>query len=143
MPIKNPPHPGEIVRDSCIEPLGLSVTKAAEGLGVTSKTLSLLLNGHAGISAIINPYASRNREGYRMTFVDITHRFSDDRNACTNFRPPRNVVMREAVNYCCFKGTPVVMDRKACRGKRNKRKMYSLCPLSFQCAFIFSLQTIP
>jgi addiction module HigA family antidote len=35
----------------CIKPLGLSVTKAAEGLGVTRKTLSLLLNGHAGVSA--------------------------------------------------------------------------------------------
>ncbi|HEY4036270.1 MAG TPA: HigA family addiction module antitoxin [Ktedonobacteraceae bacterium] len=50
MTMKNPPHPGEIVRDLCIEPLGLTVTQAAEGLGVTRKTLSLLLNGHAGIS---------------------------------------------------------------------------------------------
>jgi len=50
MAMKNPPHPGEIIRDLCINPLGLSVTKAAEGLGVTRKTLSLLLNGHAGIS---------------------------------------------------------------------------------------------
>jgi len=38
------------VRDLCIEPLGLTVTQAAEGLGITRKTLSLLLNGHAGIS---------------------------------------------------------------------------------------------
>src|ERR1700690_3124622 len=50
MTMKNPPHPGEIIRDLCIKPLGLTVTKAAEGLGVTRKTLSLLLNGHAGIS---------------------------------------------------------------------------------------------
>jgi len=50
MAMKNPPHPGEIIRDLCINPLGLSVTKAAEALGVTRKTLSLLLNGHAGIS---------------------------------------------------------------------------------------------
>ena len=50
MAMKNPPHPGEIIRDLCIEPLGLTITKAAEGLGVTRKTLSLLLNGHAGIS---------------------------------------------------------------------------------------------
>lgn len=50
MTMKNPPHPGEIVRDVCIEPLGLTVTQAAEGLGVTRKTLSLLLNGHARIS---------------------------------------------------------------------------------------------
>ena len=50
MPMKNPPHPGEIIRDLCIEPLGLTVTQAAGALGVTRKTLSLLLNGHAGIS---------------------------------------------------------------------------------------------
>ena len=45
----NPLHPGEVVREFCLEPLGLSVTAAA-GLGVTRKTLSELLNGHAGIS---------------------------------------------------------------------------------------------
>ena len=50
MTMKNPPHPGEIVREICIEPLGLTITQAAEGLGVTRKTLSLLLNGHASIS---------------------------------------------------------------------------------------------
>lgn len=50
MTMKNPPHPGEIIRDLCIRPLGLTVTEAAKGLGVTRKTLSLLLNGHAGIS---------------------------------------------------------------------------------------------
>ena len=46
----NPPHPGEIIRDQCLEPLGLSVTDAAKGLGVTRKAFSELLNGHAGIS---------------------------------------------------------------------------------------------
>jgi addiction module HigA family antidote len=50
MPMKNPPHPGEIIRDLYLEPLGLSVTEAAAGLGVTRKTLSLLVNGHSGIS---------------------------------------------------------------------------------------------
>jgi len=46
----NPPHPGEIIRDQCLEPLALSVTDAAKGLGVTRKALSELLNGHAGVS---------------------------------------------------------------------------------------------
>ena len=46
----NPPHPGEIICDQCLEPLGRSVTDAAVGLGVTRKALSELLNGHAGIS---------------------------------------------------------------------------------------------
>ena len=46
----NPPHPGEILRELCLEPLGLSVTRAAEALGVSRKTLSAILNGRAGIS---------------------------------------------------------------------------------------------
>ncbi|MGD8755778.1 MAG: HigA family addiction module antitoxin, partial [Desulfobacterales bacterium] len=41
----NPPHPGEVIREFCIEPLGLSVTKAAKGLGVSRTSLSELLNG--------------------------------------------------------------------------------------------------
>lgn len=50
MLMHNPPHPGEIIRELCLEPLGLSVTTAAEALGVSRKTLSAILNGHAGIS---------------------------------------------------------------------------------------------
>jgi addiction module HigA family antidote len=46
----NPAHPGEIVREECLKPLGLTVTAAAEALGVTRKALSDLLNGHTGIS---------------------------------------------------------------------------------------------
>jgi addiction module HigA family antidote len=50
MQMHNPPHPGEILRNLCLEPLGLSVTDAAKALGVSRKTLSALLNGRAGIS---------------------------------------------------------------------------------------------
>ena len=50
MPMQNPPHPGEIVRWECLEPLGLTVTKAAKGLGVTRQALSDLVNGKAGVS---------------------------------------------------------------------------------------------
>ena len=50
MKMHNPPHPGKVLRELCLEPLGLSVTRAAEGLGVTRKTLSSILNGRAGIS---------------------------------------------------------------------------------------------
>jgi addiction module HigA family antidote len=52
MPVSmhNPPHPGEIIRELCLEPLGLSVTDAAAGLGVSRKTLSSIINGRAGIS---------------------------------------------------------------------------------------------
>jgi addiction module HigA family antidote len=47
----NPPHPGEILRELCLDPLGLTVTQAAGALGVSRKTLSSILNGHSGISA--------------------------------------------------------------------------------------------
>ena len=50
MPMKNPPHPGEIVRKDCLEPLEVTVTEASEGLGVSRKALSELINGHTGIS---------------------------------------------------------------------------------------------
>jgi addiction module HigA family antidote len=46
----NPPHPGEVIRELCLEPLGLSVTAAAKALGVTRKSLSELLNGRSGVS---------------------------------------------------------------------------------------------
>lgn len=50
MQMYDPPHPGEILRELCLEPLGLTVTRAAEALGVSRKTLSAILNGKAGIS---------------------------------------------------------------------------------------------
>jgi addiction module HigA family antidote len=46
----NPPHPGEILKELCLEPLGISVTEAAKALGVSRKTLSSIVNGKAGIS---------------------------------------------------------------------------------------------
>lgn len=46
----NPPHPGEIIRELCLAPLGLSVSDAAKALRVSRKTLSEILNGRAGIS---------------------------------------------------------------------------------------------
>ena len=50
MQMHNPPHPGEVIRGLCLEPLDISVTTAAEALGVSRKTLSAILNGRAGIS---------------------------------------------------------------------------------------------
>jgi addiction module HigA family antidote len=49
----NPPHPGAIIRELCIEPLGLTVAEAAQALGVSRKSLSELLNGKAGISPLM------------------------------------------------------------------------------------------
>jgi len=50
MLMHNPPHPGEIIKELCLEPLGISVTDAADALGVSRKTLSAILNGRAGVS---------------------------------------------------------------------------------------------
>ena len=50
MRMHNPPHPGEIIKTLCLEPLGVTVTQAADALGVSRKTLSAILNGRAGIS---------------------------------------------------------------------------------------------
>ncbi len=50
MPMKNPPHPGRIIKQDCIEPLGLTVTDAAKALGVTRENLSSLINGKTGVS---------------------------------------------------------------------------------------------
>ena len=50
MKMHNPPHPGEVLRELCLKPLGLTVTQAARALDVSRKTLSGILNGRAGIS---------------------------------------------------------------------------------------------
>jgi antitoxin HigA-1 len=51
MTMKDPPHPGLSVRHDCIDPLDLTITEAAEILGVTRQTLNNLVNGKSGISA--------------------------------------------------------------------------------------------
>lgn len=51
MSMKNPPHPGGVIRRQVIEPLGLSITNAADVLGVTRQALSLLLNERTGLSS--------------------------------------------------------------------------------------------
>jgi len=50
MLMHNPPHPGEIIKALCIEPLGLSITETAKALGVSRKTLSSIVNGKSGVS---------------------------------------------------------------------------------------------
>lgn len=51
MEMHDPPHPGEVLRELCLAPLGLSVTAAAKWLGVSRQSLSELLNGRNGVSA--------------------------------------------------------------------------------------------
>jgi len=63
MPMKNPPHPGRIVRHDCLEPLGLTVTKGAEILGVTRQALNDLVNLKAGISSEMAIRLSKKHSG--------------------------------------------------------------------------------
>lgn len=51
MKMHNPPHPGEVLRELCLEPLNLTISEAARGLGVSRKTLSSIINARQGISA--------------------------------------------------------------------------------------------
>lgn len=64
MQMYNPPHVGEIIKEMYMEPLDLSVTEVAEGLGVTRKSFSELINGHSGISPIM---ALRLAEAFNTT----------------------------------------------------------------------------
>jgi addiction module HigA family antidote len=50
MPPHNPAHPGEVIRQACLARMNLTMTAAADALGMTRKALSDLLNGHAGVS---------------------------------------------------------------------------------------------
>ena len=51
MPMANPPHPGTSIKYDCLEPLGLSIREAAEGLCMSPRTLSNVIHGKAGITA--------------------------------------------------------------------------------------------
>ena len=79
MTMKNPPHPGIVVLQECIEPLGLTITDAAEALGVTRKTLSELVNEKCGISPEMAVRLSRvfggTAEGWLMQQAqyDLAH----------------------------------------------------------------------
>ncbi|MEI8389804.1 MAG: HigA family addiction module antitoxin [bacterium] len=53
MQMKNPPHPGKILKQECLEPLGLSITEAALKLGISRTTLSEIVNGKSGISSLM------------------------------------------------------------------------------------------
>ncbi len=70
MTMHNPGHPGEVIREACLKPLGLTVTEAAAGLGVTRKALSDLVNGHSGVrrtwlSGLKTPDGARRTAGCR------------------------------------------------------------------------------
>ena len=50
MAMNNPVHPGAIVREDCLKPLGLSVTEGAKRLGIRRQTLSNVINEKTSVS---------------------------------------------------------------------------------------------
>ena len=68
MPMKNPPHPGKVVRVSCLEPLGLNVTEGAKALGVSRQALSNLVNGPR---SHVDRDGGPAREGLRLYDRDL------------------------------------------------------------------------
>src|SRR5207245_2688819 len=69
MTMKNPPHPGLVVLQECIEPSGLTITQAAEALGVTRNTLSELVNEKRGISPEMAVRLSKVFGGYAESWL--------------------------------------------------------------------------
>ena len=50
MAMHNPAHPGEVLKELWLEPMGMTITEAAESLGVTRKTVSKIINGRGAIT---------------------------------------------------------------------------------------------
>lgn len=71
----NPPHPGEILRYDCFEPLGLTVGQAAKALGVSRKTLSAILNCRSGVSAEMALRLSMAFATSAETWLDMQTRY--------------------------------------------------------------------
>ena len=87
MPMKNHPHPGRIVRQDCLEPLGLTVTDAAKALGVARQTINNLVNEKAGISAELGISLTHPTPTCRFGLWRITREPS--RSSRSDFRPRR------------------------------------------------------
>ena len=73
--MKNPPHPGRIVRDGCLEPLGLTVTQAARVLGVTRQALNNLVNETPEMAVrLTKAFGSTTETWLRMQAIyDLAH----------------------------------------------------------------------
>lgn len=91
MRMHSPSHPGEIIREDCLKPLGLTVTAAAKGLGVTRKALSDLLNGHSGVS----PEMAIRLEKVGWSTADTWLRMQMTRNLWEARRHARKIKVRK------------------------------------------------
>ena len=107
MGMHSPPHPGGIVKRQCLEPLGLTVTRAANGLGVTRQALSELINEHTGISVgwrlgYQRGLARRQRPGLECRWPTISGvRWSGQRKSLwSNSQPHDQPSVQRALTAC-------------------------------------------
>ena len=98
MPMKNPPHPGGVIRRQVVQPLGLSVSQAAAILGVSRQALSLLLNERTDLSPqmalrIEKAFGPKMDHLMRMQLAhDLAQqRAQEDQIHVKRYREPENV----------------------------------------------------
>ena len=75
MKMFNPPHPGNVLKELYLKPLGLTVTKTAEGLDVTRKTLSSFLNGKSGVSTEMSLRLSEAFDTTPEHWLNLQHEY--------------------------------------------------------------------
>jgi len=100
MPMKKPPHPGEVLKDLCIEPLGETITDIAEKLGVSRKTLSDLVNGKRSLSLdmairVSKAFGSTPDTWLRM---QLTYDLARQKKHAAKIKVPRLVPKSEEVH---------------------------------------------
>ena len=80
--MKNPPHPGEVIRELCIDPRGISVEEAARILGVSCNSLSRLLNGHNDISSEMAHRLSKTFGGSAASWLRQQEQYNLSKEGC-------------------------------------------------------------
>ena len=69
--IKNPVHPGTILQEDVLKPLGLSMATAASRLGTSRSTLSRIVNGRSRISASLAVRLEKAGVGEAQAWVNL------------------------------------------------------------------------
>jgi len=100
MPIKNPIHPGRIVRHDCLEPLALTITAAAKALGVSRQTLNNVVNEKTGISAEMAIRLSKAFGSTAETWLALQTVFdlAQARKSASQIRVKRYVARKQLVS---------------------------------------------
>jgi antitoxin HigA-1 len=91
----NPSHPGEILKELYLGPLGLSITTAAKGLGITRKSLSEIINGHYGISVEMSMRLSKAFNTSPESWLNMQQQYDLWKNRDFS----RNVTIRNFISH--------------------------------------------